>query len=317
MSLELPREVIYEIMEYMEPDVILKFIRTNSVYYEYYKQNKKKIIERYIDKYNIDYKDPTNFIYIKNNVRQNWYREDYKDIDSEYDLDKIFKLYMRYYDKKKIECDYMYSRGICITKNRRMILKYDEINVNRKSVRGWINYRYNTPDDEDYDIQQYIIKLKKRIKRYGGDDKMNCIFRRQIIDAFKALLLLDYYDIENRINDGEFNNDYNRNEWRSTENNEIYEYRPIFAEESHITSIPIYPNLEELDCRYQYIKYIPAYPKLKLLNCSGCEQLRYVSRECKELEIFHGMSCDRLRMDINHFMKIRVNKVRNGYTNIF
>lgn len=307
--MQLPKEIVYEIMEYMEPDVLLIFIRTNKSYYEYYKTNKSRIIIRYLEQYKVDYKDPTNFIYIKNNVRQNWYRKVPNDMDSEYDMGEIFKLYMRYYGEKKIECDYVYSRGICITKSRHMIINYDEINVNRKSVRGWIHYRYNAPDDEDYVIQQHIIKLKRKILKYGRDERMKSILNKQLIDAYKALILLDYYDydMENRIG-------VIREEWR---NEDVYEYRPIFAEESHITSIPIYPNVEELDCRYQYIKYLPEYKKLKTLNCSGCEYLSYISNQCKDLNIFHAISCERLRLDIQHFSNIKINKIRNGYTNIF
>ena len=55
--------------------------------------------KEYLNKYQVDYTDPTNFIYVSLKVKMN----EFKDIN--WDNQRILQLYMKHYDEHCIMCD--------------------------------------------------------------------------------------------------------------------------------------------------------------------------------------------------------------------
>jgi hypothetical protein len=64
-----------------------------------------RVSRRLLAKYEVDYKDPTNFIYIQNNVRQNWFRSDHYDSScDDYNFPALLELYGKFFWADKIDC---------------------------------------------------------------------------------------------------------------------------------------------------------------------------------------------------------------------
>ena len=83
-------------------DDLNKYCSQNKYFLNLCKENTHKIAKHFLDLYKVDYKDPTNFIYVYNDKDIN----DYK-INDNYKLGSIFKLYMKNYYDKKIKCEYL------------------------------------------------------------------------------------------------------------------------------------------------------------------------------------------------------------------
>lgn len=242
----------------------------------------KLLAKRVLNIYGVDYKDSTNFIYIMNNVRQNWYRKDPYDENSEYDFYSLLKLYLKYYDEKGLSIIYNhYSKlngYIVYMEHKKRYMAIDHcINVNRmRYVRSEIK-RFkdgNKPDDKDYNLQITIRRLKKEwdnIKRYYSKKEMeSCppLIKRKLDNAYKALCFLEYnYDVNsNREIKTKWTKTITRNFiWKKDDR----EYNVDIADMCKMTSIPLYPKLETLWCNYQSFTKLPNFPKLKTLYCDG------------------------------------------------
>jgi len=79
-----------------------KLCSQNKEFFKICKQNTYIIAKNFLNKYQVDYTDPNNFIYIFNNANI----KDYKD-NNRWNLGSIFKLYMKAYSYKEIICDNM------------------------------------------------------------------------------------------------------------------------------------------------------------------------------------------------------------------
>jgi hypothetical protein len=238
--------------------------------------------KRVLDIYRVDYRDSTNFIYIMNNVRQNWYRKDPYDENSEYDYYGLLSLYLKNYDEKGISIIYNhYSKlngYVVYMEHKQRCMAIDHcININRmRYVRSEIN-RYtdgNKPDDRDYNLQMTIRKLKKEwdnIRHYYSKKELLSsppLVKRKLDNAYKALCFLEYnYDINsNREVRTRWIKKMIKNfMWKKDDR----EYNVDVAEMCKITSMPLYPKLEILMCNDQAFKTLPPFPKLKTLYCDG------------------------------------------------
>ena len=140
--MSLPAEILILILESSQPNMILPFSLLNKTWNQYINTHLQMISKLYLDKYKVDYKDPTNFIYIKNNVRENWFK-----IHNHYDYFKLLKLYYKFFNSSVLNCSY---------KLHNEYFKETEFYINRMSRTS------NTPDDSDYNIQNYIIKYKNK-----------------------------------------------------------------------------------------------------------------------------------------------------------
>ena len=54
-----------------------------------------------LELYKVDYTDPTNFIYVINNKKI----DDYKIVNGNWNYNGLLKLYMKFFNKKNIECE--------------------------------------------------------------------------------------------------------------------------------------------------------------------------------------------------------------------
>jgi Leucine-rich repeat (LRR) protein len=238
--------------------------------------NTQKFYKKMLNLYKVDYKDSTNFIYIQNNVRENWYRLHPYDKNSEHDYKRIFDLYMKFFFHKKIDCSYEKDNGVIFNVcTRKLEININTININRTS--GFIEFpemsiKRNKPSDKDYRLQMLISKLKKKwsfVKRKYNYSSREKFFHPVLYDlkqAYDALIFHQYdYDIGDTVYE-----DWDTIETDpSTSDDEEYIYRPIISQMSRISSIPIYPHLQELTCMNQQIVYLPSLPNLIYLNCSS------------------------------------------------
>ena len=93
-------DIYVELLEHINsPDDIKNFCSQNKYLHNLCQDNESVIARHFLNKYQVDYSDPTNFIYIYNNVKINNYRDD----NNRWDYVKIYKLYMKQFNKTKIE----------------------------------------------------------------------------------------------------------------------------------------------------------------------------------------------------------------------
>lgn len=82
-------------------ETLQKFSCQNKYFLNFCKENTCSIAKHFLNKYKIDYADPTNFIYLYNKVNIN----NYKKIDGSWKLGSIFRLYLQTYNLETIICD--------------------------------------------------------------------------------------------------------------------------------------------------------------------------------------------------------------------
>jgi len=83
-------------------ETLQKFCSQNKEFFKICQENTYTISKNFLNKYQVDYTDPNNFIYVFNNVNI----KDYKN-NNRWNLGSIFKLYMKTYSHTSINCDNM------------------------------------------------------------------------------------------------------------------------------------------------------------------------------------------------------------------
>lgn len=82
-------------------ETLQKFSCQNKYFLNFCKENTCSIAKHFLNKYKIDYTDPTNFIYVYNKVKIN----NYKRADGSWKFGSIFRLYLQTYNLETIICD--------------------------------------------------------------------------------------------------------------------------------------------------------------------------------------------------------------------
>ena len=101
MTQTLPKELFYQIFDKIkDTKSILRLSQTCKNNNYIYKTNEIYKAKCELDKYQVDYKDPTNFIYIYNE------RSTPLNPQGDYDLIEILKIYKLQFNIKKIHCNY-------------------------------------------------------------------------------------------------------------------------------------------------------------------------------------------------------------------
>jgi hypothetical protein len=104
MTAVLPKELYYQIFDKIkDAKTLVRLSQTCKSNNYIYKNNETYKAKCELSRYQVDYKDPTNFIYIYNE------REIPFTPKGEYDLIEILKIYMLQFDMKEIKYTY---RGI-------------------------------------------------------------------------------------------------------------------------------------------------------------------------------------------------------------
>ena len=93
-------ELKFLLTTYIDSIEDLENLCLNKDFFNTCKENTYLIAKHFLTKYKVDYKDPNNFIYKFNNVNIN----DYKDLQGNFKLGSIFRLYMNAYDLIEINC---------------------------------------------------------------------------------------------------------------------------------------------------------------------------------------------------------------------
>lgn len=84
-------EIFLQFINILDIEDFIKLCKINQHYYKICKNNKQYIAKKLLEKYNVDYNDSRNFIYIANNARKNDY------ISSQTDYVSILRLYYNFY----------------------------------------------------------------------------------------------------------------------------------------------------------------------------------------------------------------------------
>ena len=95
----LPNELKFEIIKHSFPHDIFNLCQVNSDWASFFIANKESIAKQMLKTMQVDYQDPTNFIYVMNKKNAN----DYKQEDT-WNYTGIFKLYYNFYNEKVIYC---------------------------------------------------------------------------------------------------------------------------------------------------------------------------------------------------------------------
>jgi hypothetical protein len=94
-------ELKFLLTTYIDSIEDLENLCLNKDFFDKCKENTYLIAKHFLTKYRVDYKDPSNFIYIFNNVNI----DDYKNQQGNFKLGSIFRLYLKAYNLIEINCE--------------------------------------------------------------------------------------------------------------------------------------------------------------------------------------------------------------------
>ena len=127
MNSTILKEIIFNENVNLSFEDTITICKTNKELYGICKNYSNQLSEKLLKYYKVNYNDPTNFIYIADDI-------DFNDIKNDKDFKKkAFKLYLKFYYKKKIICISKKITSFPIyPRMKRVILK----NNNLTSLRG-------------------------------------------------------------------------------------------------------------------------------------------------------------------------------------
>jgi hypothetical protein len=199
--MKLPMEIIEIIIENILDPLSFRsmYLLNKNIYYhcKEIEMNKCKML---LDYYQVDYMDPTNFIYIKNNVRQNWFRESPFHFRARFNYHELMTLYIRCIHYTVVHYEYEQNNGYYYNPSDKKIHIDDEkFNINRFSCRNPRSLWEYAPNDADYPLQLVIRRLRKQWDkyRYSYDVQKFAKSRVELHNAYRALLYLQYNYVPN------------------------------------------------------------------------------------------------------------------------
>ena len=102
MNEKIPVEIILNIIKKTSPYNLYKICSQNKHYSEICKNNFNVIAKYYLDKYEVNYTDPGNFIYKYNNTNINNFKN-----ETGWNYSGLFRLYMKMFNEYRIRCNNM------------------------------------------------------------------------------------------------------------------------------------------------------------------------------------------------------------------
>lgn len=93
-------DIQFEIIKQIDSvEALQKFCKLNKQYITFCQNNAEMISKNILNKFKVNYTDPTNFIYVMNKKNIDDYRQ-----NGQWKYKSLFKLYMTHYYKKEINC---------------------------------------------------------------------------------------------------------------------------------------------------------------------------------------------------------------------
>jgi hypothetical protein len=154
-----------------------KICKLNKSYYNFCQDNKELICKYLLNKFQVKYTDPKNFIYIIN--RKNL--KDYK-INDQFKYASLFKLYMKYYYENQIDCENLNITSFPIYPNMTNFNGYDNaltsfpIQPNMTNFNGYDNaltsfpIQPNMTNFNGYDNALTSFPIQPNMTDFNGDD---------------------------------------------------------------------------------------------------------------------------------------------------
>ncbi len=230
LTYTIQKQILENINDY---ESFKNFCSLNKQNFVFCKNNQNLLKNVLIKIFKINYKEPTNFIYVYNKVDINDFKRNVK----EFDLSKILKLYLKNYNEKKIDCNTLGITSFPVYPNLENLIIYG----NRL---------------KDFPIQP---KLKSLI--IYNNNLESFPIQPELVDLFIGGNNLKTFPIQPKL------------EFLNIINNELTEFpvQPKLEElniaNNRITYFPSQPNLIDLNISNNPIEQMGIQPKLEdLIN---------------------------------------------------
>lgn len=210
-----------------------------------------------LEKYSVDYKDPTNFIYQMSGTKI----QSVKNVDGTFDLGAVYSLYMQWYYIHDINCTKKGITSIPVFPNlKKLVCTFN----NLKKIPSFPS-------------------LQKLFCYNSGVEEIGVCPELRVLEGQKnKLVKLDWFPRLEKLTCS-----YND----LTELPLLPNLRYLFCEHNRLSTLPPFPRLEMLTCNRNNLVELGSYPKLSLLDCSH-NQIKslgdmdsLVSLECQDNEL--------------------------------
>ena len=228
--------VFIEILLKTSPEILKKLFLVNKFCYNFYKENKEYICKKFLEKYSVDYSDPTNFIYIYNKVNIS----DYK-LEGTFNYLKILKLYMKNFYCKKIICN---SMGISSFPIYPKMVHFDGSNNSLTSFP--VQPKMKFFKGENNKLRSFPVQPK--MKFFEGNSNQLTTFPVQ-------------------PNMTHFYGNYNESTSFQVQPNMTH----FYGSHNSLTFFPVQPHMEYFKGNYNQLTSFPIQPKMK--HFSGDEYI--------------------------------------------
>jgi hypothetical protein len=98
---ELNYDIYYILLKYINPDDLINYCLQSKYFYQLYQENKNSISKHFLEKYQVNYTNPDDFIY---DDKYNKVKMENYIVNGKWLYQSIFKLYMKNFYKKTIYC---------------------------------------------------------------------------------------------------------------------------------------------------------------------------------------------------------------------
>ncbi|NBP02713.1 MAG: hypothetical protein EBU90_21855 [Proteobacteria bacterium] len=189
-----------------------------------------------IEKYKIEYTDPTNFIYVMNNVTI----DSVKNPDGSFKLAEVYRLYTAFYDKLVINCADLGIGSIPIYPN----------------VVELICAMNNIKELHSYPNLKHLIAYENHITKIGDCPKLEDL---NVTDNWFVTLNGPFPNLQTL--------ECGMNEISTLPS--FNSLKKLDCRENNLTSIPQLPLLMALNCSNNFITNLPYLPQLISCNCDN------------------------------------------------
>jgi len=192
-------------------------------------ENKSVISKHLLSIYQVNYKDPSNFIYIYNKVSI----QDYKDQDNKWNYPSLLKLYLKNYNIDKINCEQKNITSFPIYPN--MTTFYGNNNkLTSFPIQPKMTHFYG------YSNKLTTFPIQPEMKTFYGNDNQLTSFpiQPEMMYFIGYNNVLTSFPIQPKMIDFHGNN-------------------------NHLTSFPIQPEMREFHGNFNRLTSFPEQPKMK------------------------------------------------------